>query len=698
MRNMLPSFRYYEHGLHCGDFIFGGTEIQARLLDRLTHSWSGMLPLTPERAPSEFPFSEVASTLAAFLCSREKNANRIVLADGRVYERYGERGRCVLWVLVTEGPMLDLLVDEAEKIRGVLWTNRHGTTVLVEGGWEDATPLTLWDDPLLPAPQPVRHHGTEYVPMRDGVRLATEVRLPRKEGRYPVVLMRTPYNRMVCEKTMLYMAERGYALVSQDVRGREDSEGDFVPFVFEMEDGRDTLDWLQQQPWCDGKVGMTGPSYLGKVQWQAAATGHPALKALISQVTAGGPFTDTPRPEGAFLSGFLAWMFMMSERRVNRAKMQRPDWGDLLKLRPLRDIPEKALGHKLPFWEEWMKHPNYDDFWRREDWTQYGSRIDVPALLISGWYDDDNMGTAAAWDIAVAHGRKKRKMVLGPWFHNYNTTRCIHGVPLGLDALRYDLDILALRWFEKYLKGIDNGIEETSAVEYYEIGANRWRESSSWPPPEAVPTPLYLHSAGGANGAKGDGTLSFEAPVAESEDVFFYDPENPVPHLIDPSENEMAVPENYKDVEARDDLLVYSSAPLTKPLRLAGDITAVLYASSDAPDTDWLVRLTDVDEQGNSIRLTDRIVRARYRDSWSDPKLLSPGEIVRYEFRLPRIAATLMKGHRLRVQVASSAGNLVFPNPNTGGDLFTETENRVACQRVFHAEGKASHLILPVMK
>lgn len=689
-------FRYYEHGLHCGDFVFEGNGIRARLLDRETHLWSGEAPFTPERTPAEFPFDDVVPTFAAFVENRKGRSDEVTFPDGRVYRRYSEGGRAAIWALVTAGPMLDLVVDAGGEIRGAIRTNRNGATVLIEEGWEEETPVALWDDPLLPPASPI-HSRTEFVPMRDGVKLATEVWLPRGEGPRPVVLMRTPYNRIVYGKTALYLAERGYALVSQDVRGREDSEGEFTPGTFDMDDGKDTLDWLVEQPWCDGSVGMIGPSYLGKVQWQSAATGHPALKALVSQVTAGGPFRDTPRPEGTFLSGFFAWMFMMSERRVNRDKMRRSDWDELLRFRPLKDIPEKALGYRLPFWEEWVRHPNYDDFWSREDWTRYGDTIDVPALLISGWYDDDNMGTAEAWDMNAARGRKNQKMILGPWFHNYNTTRCIHGVTFGVDALRYDLDVLALRWFEKFLKGVDNGVEKRPAVEYYEVGSNEWRQSSVWPPSRAKTVPLWLHSGGAANGVTGDGTLSFGEPGEESDDTYVYDPQNPVPHLIDMAENEMAVPENYKEVEKRCDVLVYTSAPLTEPLTVAGDITAVLYAASDAPDTDWLVRLTNVDERGDSIRLTDRIVCARYRESWSDPKFLTSNEVVRYEIRLPRIANTFLKGHRIRVQVTSSAGSLVFPNPNTGGDIFTETGTRVARQRVCHSREKGSHILLPVM-
>jgi putative CocE/NonD family hydrolase len=702
-------FKYYEHGVHCGDFTLDDKGVSGRRLDRFTGRWSDESPLAPDADSQgdEFPFEEVLPAFKAFsLSRRDSRAEEAVLPDGRVYQRYrtardktGKKS-VTIWALVSEGPMLDLAIDdEMGTLRAVFRTTRHGTDVLAEDGWEGTTPVAMWDDVLIPAPCGIRHRGTEYAETRDGVRLATEVWLPddgENGKKYPTVLIRTPYGRMINGKRMAYLAERGYALVSQDVRGRDDSEGEFTPSANEISDAEDMLNWLVAQPWCDGSIGMIGASYLGRVQWQAAAAGHPALKALVSQVTAGGPFVDTPMPGGAFQSGFFAWMFMMSERSAAKEKMIRSDWPRLLASRPLRDIPEKALGKKLPFWEKWIEHPNYDEFWSSGDWAAYGDRINVPALLISGWYDDDGMGTVQAWKMNSSRGRKNQRMILGPWFHNYNSTRSIHGVRFGPNALRYDLDIVALRWFEKFLKGVDNGVESLPAVEYYMVGVNEWMEASSWPPEDSKPTPLYLHSGGRANGASGDGTLSFEAPGGEPADEYDYDPNDPAPQLIEMSENEMAVPENYREVEAREDILVYTSEPLDAPLSIAGDVIAVLHAASDAPDTDWIVRLTDVDSNGDSIRLADRVLRARYRDSWSDPKLLTPGETVRYEISLPHIANTFLKGHRIRVHVTSSAANLTFPNPNTGGDIFAETGTKVARQKVCHSSGVASRVILPI--
>jgi putative CocE/NonD family hydrolase len=632
------------------------------------------------------------------------DADMVALPDGRVYRRMrdvtnGDES-AVIWALMTNAPALDVITGPGEErtVRGVIWTTRQGSVSLAEEGWEWATPHSLWGEADIPPAGKVRRGYTELVPMRDGTRLATEIWLPDDGGeKYPAVLIRTPYGRHIYGRVMMFLAERGYALVSQDVRGRDDSEGDFIPGAYEIGDGGDTLEWLASRDWCDGRVGMIGPSYLGKTQWMAAASGHPALKALVSQVCAGGPFVDAPRPGGAFLSGYFAWIFMMSGKIADHEKMKRDDWDELLRRRPLRDIPELALGRRPKFWDEWTSHPDYDDFWRLSDWPELGENIDVPALLISGWYDDDAMGTASAWEMNSRNGRAHQKIIYGPWQHNYNTTRQIHGVTFGPDSLRYDMDIVALRWFERFLKDARNGAEDRPTAEYYETGSNRWLASASWPPSDVRPICFYLHSLGRANGSSGDGLLSEDEPLDEPADNYVFDPDDPAPQLIDLAENEMAVPGDYRDVETREDVLVYTSLPLGEAIRVAGRIEAVVWASSDAPDTDWLVRVTDVSPDGSSIRLADRLIRARYRDSFSSPRLLDPGEAARYEFRPPPVAHMFKAGHRIRVHVTSGAKNLVFPNPNTGGNIWSETESVTARQRVYHERGRASCVTLPVV-
>ncbi|MDR1651708.1 MAG: CocE/NonD family hydrolase [Synergistaceae bacterium] len=695
-------FKLLDHGVHRADLCFSESGITGAFHDRYTGLWSRERSYDPDddAVPKDFPAHAIYRTVCSFEAGAG-SSGEVTLPDGRPYRRFrdaeGTGLSAVLWALMAEAPALDIVTGPGEErtVRGVVWTARQGSVSLCEDGWEWAVPHALWTGGGLPPAGKVRRPFTEYVSMRDGTRLATEIWLPDGPGKHPAVLIRTPYGRGVYGRVMLYLAERGYALVSQDVRGRDDSEGDFIPGVFETDDGSDTLDWLASREWCDGSVGMIGPSYLGKTQWMAAASGHPALKALVSQVCAGGPFTDTPRPGGCFLSGDFAWIFMMSGKRADKKKMERDDWDELLRHRPLRDIPKLALGAAPKFWDEWTSHPDYDDFWRRSDWPARGDDIDVPALMISGWYDDDGMGTAQAWEMNSRRHRAHQRIIYGPWQHSFNTARRINGVTFGPEALRYDMDVTALKWFERFLKGVSNGAESRPVAEYYETGSDRWLASADWPPGTARPYVLYLHSSGQANGSGGCGALSEAEPDAELPDRYVFDPDDPPPQLIDVAENEMAVPGDYREVELRDDVLVYSTPPLEAPLRIAGRIEAVIWAASDASDTDWLVRVTDAAPDGSSIRLADRLIRARYRRSFSEPEPLVPGEAVRYEFRLPPVSHMFKTGHRIRVHVTSGAKNLVFPNPNTGGDVWGETAVRPARQTVYHDAHRASFIILP---
>jgi putative CocE/NonD family hydrolase len=318
--------------------------------------------------------------------------------------------------------------------------------------------------------------------------------------------------------------------------------------------------------------------------------------------------------------------------------------------------------------------------------------------LVSGWYDDNGMGTSESWEVISRNAPEHARLILGPWYHKANTTREIHHVPFGNNAIRYDLDVTQLRWFDRYLKGVENGVDQEPRVEYYMVGENEWKTSQTWPPAEATVTNLYLSSGGQANTGVGDGALTLSEPGEQPVDTYVYDPLDAAPYLLDLSENENSVPENYREVEERADVLVYTTEPLEEEVIIAGEISAVLYAASSARDTDWLVRLCDVDEEGNSIRLSDGIICARYRHSFAEPQLLAPGQIERYEIRMTKIANVFRKGHRIRVSVTSGAENFSFPNPNTGYDLATDTETVIAKQSIYHNGQYPSHIKLPVLK
>ena len=254
-----------------------------------------------------------------------------------------------------------------------------------------------------------------------------------------------------------------------------------------------------------------------------------------------------------------------------------------------------------------------------------------------------------------------------------------------------------MRWYDHFLKGVDNGIDREEPVDYFVIGENRWHKDTEWPPKCAVEKNLYLSSGDGAS-ADGGGALTFDRPVAAGEDHYVYDPDDPTPFLIDVSENECLVPENYKDVELRDDVLVYTTEPLKEAVTIAGEPVAILYAASSAKDTDWVVRITDLDQAGNSIRMCDGIVRAKFRKSFIEPKLLLPGEIVRYEIPMTWISNRFEVGHRIRVEVASGADNSIFCNTNTGLPIVDDVDKVVAEQTVYSGGDHCSRVILPIIE
>ncbi|WP_276917523.1 CocE/NonD family hydrolase [Aneurinibacillus aneurinilyticus] len=603
------------------------------------------------------------------------------------------------FVMLDRKQPIDVVIHHNEII-AFLYHAREDSVILIKEGYESFTPLLLWDD-VSKAEHLVQHEGTHYVEMRDGIKLATEVWLPKMascEIPLPTILLRTPYGRMMHGLNKLRFVQRGFALVSQDVRGREESEGEWIPMIHEIEDGDDTLNWIASQPWSNGKVGMIGGSYGGFVQWAAAASGNPHLKALVSLVTAGSPFGDVPRKGGTIVSGTLAWTFMMAERKMNQKAMERNDWDELLKIRPLKDIPLKALGKEVYFWSEWMKHMDNDEFWKKANWFLHGDRIDVPSLIISGWYDDNGGGTTEAWDMMNRHNRQHQRLILGPWYHSANSTRQIHNVQFGENAIRYDLDVLFQKWFDRFLKDCENGVEKESRVQYYMVGKNQWRSAEQFPPEYVTYKNFYLHSNGDANTSSGDGFLNEKKQVSEPVDKYVFNPEDPAPYLIDMSENECSVPENYREVETREDVLVYETKPLEKDVEIAGDIYAVVYAASSAKDTDWVVRLTDVDEKGNSIRLSDGIIRARYRNTFEKPELLEPGKVEKYEIKMTKIANHFKTGHRIRISITSGAKNLAFPNQNTGNDPAIDSEFVIAEQTIYHSLKYPSCVRLPVIE
>ncbi|MCJ7842106.1 CocE/NonD family hydrolase [Lederbergia sp. NSJ-179] len=626
----------------------------------------------------------------------QPNLQIVHTSYGAIYQKHEEEQN--LWVERERQFPLDIVMIEQEPV-AFISPARENCHVLVKAGFESYTPVKLWEEDVSPAQYGINHLGNFRVKMRDGIHLATDVWLPKElEQAVPVIFVRTPYGRLAYEKMYTNYIQCGYGLVIQDTRGRQDSEGEWIPMTAEMEDGDDSLNWIAAQDWCDGNIGMIGASYGGYVQWAAAASGNPYLRALVSIVTAGSAFMDIPRKGGTLVSGMLAWAFAMAEKEFKPENMLRSDWEDIVKMRPLKDIPKKVLGQDIPFWSEWMEHAHEDRFWQRVNWSLHKDAIQAPALIVSGWYDDNGMGTTEALDIVADYKQQDKRVILGPWMHNLNTTRDIHGVPLGNNALRYDLDYKFQQWFDYKLKGINNQIADDPTVQYYITGENKWTSAHSWLPEQVEWQNLYLSSGGKNAASNGEGELCFDDQIHEGYDEYVYDPEQPAPHLIDISENECGVPADYQEVEKRKDVLVYSTEALQESITVAGDLIVKLYAASSAQDTDWIVRLTDVDPKGRSIKLTDGVLRARYRNGFDHEELLESNKVEAYTIRTGKFAHTFKVGHRIRFTVTSSADQFIFPNHNTGQDLATDTEMKKALQKIYHRQSERSHIQLPVIK
>lgn len=539
------------------------------------------------------------------------------------------------------------------------------------------------------------------VAMRDGTLLATDVELPDGTGPVPAILVRTPYDKVFERDRRRAFFDRllahGYAVVVQDVRGRFNSDGTFFPYVNEAQDGFDTVAWIAAQPWCDGAVGMWGASYAGQVQWQAASLTPPALKAIVPVASPPASlFANEPICNGAFLVPFGDWMAAMGRRSFQRADVgdtlaaDRPFFDAL----PLSDLAA-AAGVQSTWWDEMLRHPTLDDFWRRGAYDRW-SDIAVPALGITGWWDLNFPGAPTSYAAMRAEGatpqaRAGQRLLIGPWAHAVNTTATLNGIDFGPDAL-IDLDGLTLRFLDRWLKGADDGWDDEPPVRAFVPGAGAWRTFAGWPPPGARELALYLDSGGRANGRDGDGRLAHEPASAGGSDTYRYDPRDPVRQVWRITDG----PVDDGPVTDRADVLCFTTPPLARPLTIAGPVRLVLHAASSARDTDWHVRLVDVHPDGSARYLCHGVLRARFRHSHSEPRLLEPGRAERYEIALDATANRFAPGHRVRLELTSSWMTRYDRNTNTGNpNPFADRETAVALQTVFHGAGRPSRLLLP---
>jgi putative CocE/NonD family hydrolase len=549
---------------------------------------------------------------------------------------------------------------------------------------------------LRAAPPSIEERLHVRVPMRDGVPLCTNIFRPAGSERRPTILVRTPYNKGG-GMTPNYRAfvERGYAVVVQDVRGRYHSDGVFEPFAQETPDGSDTLNWIAGQPWSNGKVGMIGGSYVGIVQWKAALSGNPHLKAIFPVVSGDDDYRDRYYSTGGALK-LGQRLYWMSEN-LRAPGFAKPDFNRFIWRLPLRMADRAATGQRSAMLQKALDHPSRDAFWKSVSSRERIHEIRVPVFAVGGWYDNFVEGDLDAFVLLRKLGRPNR-LIVGPWPHDISYK--LPGVDYGMDS-QIPLRKLQLEWFDYWLKG-SAAPPSSAPLRYFVMGANQWREADVWPPKEVRSVPLYLASNGHANTASGDGALRSRAPSSRAADVFVYDPMKPVPTTGGAVCCNARVfawgPLDQRNVERRRDVLVYTSRPLQRPLRIAGPVRVVLHVATSATDTDFTAKLVDVSPDGRAVNLTDGILRLRYRASVEKPVLAKPGEIYRIEIEAGPTSALFHKGHLVRLEISSSNFPRFARNPNTGRSIAEEHEVRTARQTVYHDRKHPSHLLLPVME
>jgi putative CocE/NonD family hydrolase len=584
--------------------------------------------------------------------------------------------------------------------------------------------------------------------MREGVKLATHLYFPSidgriAEGKFPVILERTPYDKDRPDQVVngQYFARRGYVCAVQDVRGRFASEGEWYAFAKEAPDGYDTVQWLGSQPWSDGQVGTMGASYAGSDQ-SALATLNPShLKSMVVAVGASNYFSASMRQNGALEYRFQIYAFRMATTAkecladpalkavMDEAFERISEWVGRAPLKkgasPLR---------LLPSYEQWaldiLQHGEYDDYWKQRGYAiseYYQEHADVATLYLGGWYDSYARATCENYVALSKLKHTPQRLLMGPWTHGGWPNSFAGDVDFGLHSMLDSYNDLRCAWFDWTLKGMETSFTRADPVRIFVMGGGsgrrnyngrlahdgQWRAEKDWPLPGTHFTPYYL---------QGDGTLSPQKPAQASTEParYTYNPREPVPTIgggISAAEpimrngafDQRSRPDFYgcKDtlpLSARSDVLVFQTEPLAQAVEVTGPITVKLWASSSAKDTDFTAKLLDVCPpnvdypEGFALNLTDSIIRARYRNGFTHPELLTPNEVTAFTFELYPSSNVFTAGHCIRLDISSSNFPRFDINPNTGGPLGSERRIEVAHQAIYHDAAHPSHIVLPVIE
>jgi putative CocE/NonD family hydrolase len=555
----------------------------------------------------------------------------------------------------------------------------------------------------------VRAESDVSVPMRDGVKLMADVYRPDAEGRFPVILQRTPYNR-ADPATGVFFASHGYVVVLQDVRGRYASEGEFYPFRNEGNDGYDTIEWAAALPYSDGKVGMFGGSYVGATQMLAAMAKAPHLVSIQPYVTASDYYEGWTYQGGARMHWFnTSWTTGLTEDTLQRkatALAKPKDWVETTPAQGYKLLELPTPQELAPYYADWLKHETSDDYWRAIRVKDHYPEMTVKGLHAAGWHDIFSRGSIENFiglrqSGATEEARLGQRLLVGPWAHASTSPEGKVGdVSFGTGAV-FDTQQMLLEWADYTLKGESNSYASSAPVRIFVMGDNVWRDEQDFPLARAKQTRYYLHSTKGARSASGDGVLATVAPKkGQKPDSYEYDPANPVRTIggrLCCGQQYAPGPFDQEPNESRDDVLVFSTPPLAADTEVTGFISAELFASSSAVDTDFTAMLVDVDPSGYARYLGDGIVRARYRNGTDKAVALEPGKIERYTVDLWATSNVFKAGHRIRLYVSSSNFPRFDRNPNTGEPTATATGGVKAKQALYHDALHPSALVLPVV-
>jgi putative CocE/NonD family hydrolase len=528
--------------------------------------------------------------------------------------------------------------------------------------------------------------------MRDGISLAADLVLPA-ERPAPAVVQRTPYGRGDARATERAdgFAKAGYCAVWVDVRGRGDSDGMFEPYRNDALDGVEVIAWVAAQDWCDGSVATYGGSYPGRIQWLTALHRPPALKAMIVLVTPSDPFVENPT---GVPGPMHIWWYRLTDGRV----LQHPDpvdWWEVYRHRPLMELDE-AAGFHSSLWREECRHQTLDEWWEPLRYQHRIAEVDVPVLHISGWYDDEEIGTPANFAAMVAAGKPGQRLLMGPWGHQVNDGRRLGDFDFGAHSV-VDLEAVMAGFLDEMVRGRAPA-KPPAPVRAFLMGADEWLDLPAWPPPDSRERALYLDSGGRANSRFGDGRLVDSPPPAGSpSDQWLHDPDRPVPFITPASSNQIGGPDDYSGVETRGDVLVYTSEPLEQALDVIGPVRLVAHIATSAADTDLHARLLDVYPGGFAQRLCDGVVRLRYREGHERQLPAEPGAVYEVEVVMWDTAQRFAPGHRIRLEIASSAYPAFATNLGTGADETLAIEGVIVENVLYHDAARASRLLLTVM-